>query len=135
MNAYDTMMNLLERGFELDLQAGRLKVYPAENLTDEDRANIRANLPALKRLCSPDHSDYAEGWSLTPDIPNRAALVRNGRLLDSCLFRTAGGAENFLHRVQSGEPPNLAFSAACAAEDAVHKTNPTPSTEFKRSFS
>ena len=118
MNPLDILQNLHDRGLDVRLDGeNRLQVTPGKALTDDDRANIRAHLPALKRLCSTDYTQHPEGWSQDPDMPERAVLVSRGRLLDSCIFRTAGGAGSFLHRVAIGEPPNLAFIAACAAED------------------
>lgn len=119
MTAFTLLQNLHDRDFDVRLgEDGRLLVAPGNRLTDPDRANIRANLPALKRLVSADYTSHPEDWSVDPDIPSRAVHVRSGHLVDSCLFRTAGGGENFLHRVQSGEPLTLAFHAACAFEDA-----------------
>jgi len=87
-------------------------------LNDTDRANIRANLPTLKRLVSCDYSQHPEGWSAEPDMPNRAVLVRNGRLIDSCLFHTTTGAKELVRRLAVGEPLTLAFHASCTFEDA-----------------
>lgn len=121
MNAFALLQNLFERDFDVRLgEDGRLLVTPGNKLTDTDRANIRANLPTLKRLVSCDYTQHPEGWSVEPDMPNRAVHVRNGRLLDSCLFHTTTGALELIRRVTNGEPLNLAFHAACAAEDASH---------------
>jgi len=134
MDAFTLLQNLFERDLDVRLDTdGRLLVTPGNKLNDTDRANIRHHLPQLKKLVSADYGEYPEGWSQCQALPTRAVHVRQGRLLDSCLFRTSGGAENFLHRVQSGEPPSLAFSAACAVEDAVPNTHITMIAELKRS--
>jgi len=121
MNAFGLLQNLLDRGFDLSLDAdGRLLVTPGSRLVDADRAAIRRHLPALKRLVSTDYTRHPEGWSVCKDMPNRAVHVRRGRLLDSCLFRTADGARDFIRRVTRAEPLSLAFQAACDFEDSVN---------------
>lgn len=120
MDAFTILQNLHDRGLDVRLaDDGRLLVMPGKALTDADREAIRAHLPALKRLVSCNFTQHPDGWSQDPDMLNRVALVRRGHLIDSCLFRTAGGAVSFLHRVSIGEPPGLAFIAACAAEDCA----------------
>jgi len=126
MNAFTLLQNLHDRGFDVRLDTdGRLLVTPGHKLTDDDRANIRHHLPTLKRLVSCDYTHHPEGWSADPDMPNRAVLVRQGRLLDSCIFRTPEGVRDFIRRVTNGEPLTLAFHAACAFEDAQCNT-PSP---------
>lgn len=113
------LQSLLDRGFDVRLDTeGGLLVTPGKELTDTDRAAIRANLPALKRLVSSDYTHHPEGWSIDQDMPGRAVHVRNGRLIDSCLLRTAEGALVLIHRLTADEPLALAFHAACAFEDA-----------------
>ena len=128
MNALDLLHDLAERGMTCHMDAdGRLLVTPGKALTDADREAIRANLPALKRLVSSNYTKHPEGWQVDPDIPERAFLVRNGRLIDSCLFHTTTGALELIRRLAVGEPLTLAFHAACAFEDAgqtAHATKP-----------
>ncbi len=120
MNALDLLHDLAERGMTCHMDdEGRFIVKPSRLITDPDRANIRAHLPTLKRLVSADYTQHPEGWQLDPDIPSRAVHVRQGRLLDSCLFRTAEGALELIRRVGHGEPLTLAFAAACAFEDCT----------------
>jgi hypothetical protein len=120
MNAFTLLQNLHDRGFDVRLDAeGRLLVAPGNKLNDLDRANIRAHLPTLKRLVSCDYTQHPEGWSVEPDMPNRVVLVRQGRLLDSCIFRTNEGAPELIRRLAVGEPLTLAFHAACAFEDGA----------------
>jgi len=119
MDAFTLLQKLFERDLDVRLgEDGRLLVTPGHKLTDDDRDAIRANLPALKRLVSCDYSQHPEGWSVEPDMPTRAVHIRQGHLLDSCIFRTHEGAIELIRRVTNGEPLNIAFSAACAAEDA-----------------
>jgi hypothetical protein len=87
-----------------------------------DNCTLPRTMPAH---CNND-THHPEGWCIDQDMPSRAVHMHNGRLIDSCLLRTAGGAENFLHRVAVGEPPTFAFSAACAFEDAQQ---PNPHTQ------
>jgi len=120
MDAFTLLQNLHDRDLDVRLDTdGRLLVTPGNKLNDLDRTNIRHHLPALKRLVSCDYTHHPEGWSAEPDIPNRVVLVRQGRLLDSCLLRTTTGALELLRRLALGEPQTLAFHAACAAEDGA----------------
>ena len=126
MNAFDLLQDLIERGMDCRIgEDGRLHVQPSTPLTDTDRANIRANLPALKRLVSYDYAQHPEGWSQDADMPERAVHVRQGHLIDSCLFHTTEGALELIRRIALGEPLTLAFHAACAFEDAWCNA-PTP---------
>jgi hypothetical protein len=130
MNALSLLLALEERGMTCHMDdQGRLIVKPSRLLNDDDRANIRHHLPALKRLVSCDYTHHPEGWSAEPDMPNRAVLVRNGRLIDSCLFRTITGALELIRRVTNGEPLTLAFHAACAFEDASQTNHDREKTE------
>jgi len=117
MDAFTLLQNLNDRGFAVWLKEGRLHVTPSKALTTADKHAISANLPALKHLLAYEYTMYAEGWQQCHAIPERAVHVRQGYLLDSCLFRTPEGARDFVRRARSGEPTNLAFSAACAMED------------------
>jgi len=143
MNALDLLLVLEERGMTCQMDdQGRLIVKPSRLLNDDDRANIRAHLPALKRLVSCDYTQHHEGWSVEPDMPNRVVLVRQGRLLDSCIFRTNEGALELIRRVTNGEPLTLAFHAACAFEDASQinhdretTESQTPTTPYRKTAS
>jgi len=129
MDVFTLLQNLFERDLDVRLDTdGRLLVTPGNKLNDTDRANIRHHLPQLKKLVSADYGEYPEGWSQCQALPTRAVHVRQGRLLDSCIFRTNEGALELIRRLAVGEPLSLAFSAACAAEDAQCKT-PTPKPE------
>jgi len=128
MNALSLLHDLEERGMACQMDdQGRLIVKPSRLLNDDDRANIRAHLPTLKRLVSCDYTQHLDGWSVDPDMPNRAVHVRQGRLLDSCLFRTTTGAVELVRRLALGEPQTLAFYAACAFEDEKPTTMGEPS--------
>jgi len=130
LNPLDLLQNLFERDLDVRLDTdGRLLVTPGNKLSDLDRTNIRAHLPTLKRLVSCDYTHHPEGWSAEPDMPNRVVLVRQGRLLDSCIFRTTTGALELIRRLAVGEPLTLAFHAACAFEDASQTNHDRETTE------
>jgi len=130
MNALSLLLALEERGMTCHMDdQGRLIVKPSRLLNDDDRANIRAHLPTLKRLVSCDYSQHPEGWSVEPDMPTRAVHIRQGHLLDSCIFRTHEGAIELIRRVTNGEPLTLAFYAACAFEDASQINHDRETTE------
>jgi len=120
MNAFTLLQNLHDRDLDVRLDTdGRLLVTPGNKLSDLDRTNIRHHLPMMKRLVSCDYTQHPEGWSQCHAMETRVVLVRQGRLLDSCIFRTNEGALELIRRVTNGEPLTLAFHAACAFEDGA----------------
>ena len=130
MNAFNLIMSLNERSIDVRLASdGRLIIQPATLLTDADRASIREHAPTMKRLVNTDYSDYSDGWHVDPDdpgIPSRAFMVRNGRIIDSCIFHTGEGALELIRRTDDavgifaeiGEKSG-SFHRACAFEDAL----------------
>ena len=100
---------------------GRLLVRPASKINDHDRAFIRANRDRLLELVRGGDSLHhlPDGWQQSEGIPERVILVRNGRLIDSCLFHTEAGSRAFMELVKVFTPAQ-AFRAACGVEDQGH---------------
>ena len=130
MSAFNLIMSLNERGIDVRLASdGRLTIQPATLLTDDDRAAIREHAPVMKRLVNTDYTNYADGWHVDHDdfgTPSRTFMVSNGRIIDSCIFRTGEGARELMRRTDDavGIFPEIgeksgSFHRACAFEDAL----------------
>ena len=73
---------------------------------------INKYVPALKRMVICDYTQHPDGWQIEKDMTERAFLVRNGRLVDSCLFYNETQARLFVRSVNRGENPLTAMLAA-----------------------
>jgi len=94
------------------LDTGRLHVIHDAGLSDRALDNLNKYVPALKRMVRCDYTRHADGWQIEKDMPERAFLVKNGGLVDSCLFPSAAQALAFVRRVNRGETPHNAMTAA-----------------------
>jgi len=89
-----------------------LELVVSKPLNESESDFVRARIPGLKRLVKCDYSGYPDGWQIDPALPERAFLVRNGGLVDSCIFESAEQARSFIRRLKRGESPHVAMSAS-----------------------
>jgi len=101
------------------LDRSNLKLTPSGSLHVEhdgfDKLTlgyINKYVPALKRMVICDYTRHPDGWQIEKDMPERAFFVKNGGLVDSCLFSNETQACLFVHRVNRGENPLTAMVAA-----------------------
>jgi hypothetical protein len=109
MPASDLLTDLSERGFRLLVLADdKLRVTPADRLTDADRDAIRQHKAALLRLLT---ADYVAPWTDT----EIAVYIAREQHLQRLGLDAERMAERLLHRDRDGDDRRLC--AECAGFD------------------